>query len=436
LCAAERRSNALRQPSPYRLYLIYCGVTSFLFALAFTVAAVYRVQSAGLSPLQLVLVGTTLEVTYFLFNVPTGVVADTYSRRLSVIVGVVLWSLAFVLEGAIPVFAWILVAQAISALGYTFVEGAIEAWLTDEIGEEALGPALLRGGQVGRMAAFFGIGGSVALASVRLNLPLLVAGAIFLLFGLYLVVVMREPGFRRPPRAETFGLTNRTRSALREMAGTTRAGARVMRRRPLALTVVAVAAIFGGFSEGFDRLWEAHFLGPIGLPGLGRLEPVVWFGIIEAGAMLLGIGAAELFRRRVDLERPAASIRALFALEAVLMVAVIALALAGSFALALAAFWLASVARGLVGPVYMAWINRGVDSQARATVLSMTAQADALGQFTVGPGLGATGSAFGLRAALTAAGLALTPALGLYGRALGKVSRGKGIAAEPVDAAG
>jgi MFS transporter, DHA3 family, tetracycline resistance protein len=425
----------VRHPGAYRLFLIYCGVSSFLFALAYTVAAVYRVQSAGLSPLQLVLVGTTLEVSYFLLNVPTGVVADTYSRRLSVIIGVFFWGVGLAVEGSFPTFAAILLAQVFGALGYTFVEGAIEAWLSDEIGEEAIGQALLRGGQVGRIAGFFGIGGSVALASARLNLPLLAAGIAFLGLGLYLVATMREPGFRRPPRAEANGLTDRVRGELRSMRTTTLAGARVIRHRPLALTVLLVAVIFGGFSEGFDRLWEAHFLGPIGLPGLGALEPVVWFGIIEAGAMLLGIGAAELFRRRVDLERPATSIRALFGLEAALMAAVIVFALAGSFAVAVAAYWGAAVTRSLVSPVYTTWINRGVDPQARATVLSMSGQADALGQFTVGPGLGAIGSAFGLRAALTVAGLALAPALALYGRALGKVSPADpGEAVDPVAA--
>jgi hypothetical protein len=206
------------------------------------------------------------------------------------------------------------------------------------------------------------------------------------------------------------------------MEATTRSSARVVRRRPLALTILGVAAIFGGFSEGFDRLWEAHFLTVIGLPGLGALRPVVWFGIIEAGALLLGLAAAELLRRRVDLERPATTIRTLVALETLLMGGVVLFALAGGFVLALVAYWLAAVARSLVSPVYTAWINRGLDPRARATILSMSAQADALGQFTVGPALGLLGNIFGLRMALTAAGLALTPALALYARAVGKAN--------------
>ena len=412
----------MRNPRAYRLYLVFAGATSFLFALAYTVVAVYRVETAALSPLQLVLVGTMLEVTYFLFNVPTGVVADTYSRRLSVIVGVFLWGLGLAVEGSFPLFGAILLAQVIGGIGYTFVEGALEAWLIDEVGEEHVGAALLRGGQVGNVAAFAGIGASVAFASVRLNLPVLLAGGLFVVLGVFLARTMREPHFVPPPRVEAAGWRDRVNGSLREMGATTRTGARVIRRRPLALTILAVAAIFGGYSEGFDRLWQAHFLTVIGLPRLGVLEPVVWFGIIEAGAMLLGIGAAEAMRRRLDVERPERAVRALFGLEAVLMAGVVMFALAGSFGVAVAAFWLAAVARSLVGPLYTAWINRGVDPQVRATVLSMSGQADALGQFSVGPALGALGSAYGLRVALTAAGLALAPAVALYGRAIGRMA--------------
>lgn len=407
-----------KQLSAYRLYLVYSGVTWLLFALIFTVMAVYRVQVAGLNPLQLVLVGTALEVTYFLFNVPTGVVADTYSRTLSVIIGVFLFAAGFTFEGLVPVFWAILLAQVIEGLAYTFVEGALEAWLADEIGEEKLGQAFLRGGQVGGIAGFVGIFASVGLASIGLSLPIVIAGVLFAALGAFLALAMREPGFARPPREERNGVAARVRGSLGDMTGTVRDGAHVVRYRPLALTILGIALVSGGFSEGWDRLWEAHFLGGIGLPHLGGLDPVIWFGIINAGSTLLGIVAAGIARRRLDVERSEVAVRALLGFDALLIVGVVAFALAGSFPLALGAFWLASVMRSLRGPVYGAWINQGLDPRVRATVLSMSGQADALGQFTVGPAIGALGTAASIRAALTVAGVALSPALLLYGRAL------------------
>ena len=60
-----------------------------LFLLTFTIYSVFAITRLGLDPLQLVLLGSVLELTYLLAKVPTGVVADLVSRRFSVIIGIV-----------------------------------------------------------------------------------------------------------------------------------------------------------------------------------------------------------------------------------------------------------------------------------------------------------------------------------------------------------
>src|SRR2546425_311347 len=72
------------------VYLILSSASAFFFTTIFTINLVYQLQVAHLDPLQLVLVGTVLEITVFLTQVPTGVLADVYSRRLAVIVGLAL----------------------------------------------------------------------------------------------------------------------------------------------------------------------------------------------------------------------------------------------------------------------------------------------------------------------------------------------------------
>ncbi|MDP9381496.1 MAG: MFS transporter [Chloroflexota bacterium] len=343
----------MRNPRAFRVYLLYTGATSFFFALIFTISAIYRLQAAGLNPLQLVLVGTVLEVTYFLFNVPLGAIADSRSRKLSVVVGVFLFAAGFVLEGTTPTFAAILAAQVIEGIAYCMVEGALEAWITDEVGEENVGSVFLRGSQVGNLAGLLGIGGSVALASLTLGLPILVGGVLFLGLGIYLVFVMPETAYQRPSREQGASLGG----ALRDMENTLREGAHVVRRRPLALTILAIAAIFGGFSEGFDRLWEAHFVQSVGLPRLGGLDPVVWFGIISAGSSVVGFVSSWIASRTLNAANPAVAVRALFGLNTLLIASVVVFALAGNFALALAAFWGGAMSRNLQGPVYMTWLN-------------------------------------------------------------------------------
>ena len=71
----------------YRFYLLSRIWYAVCWSSMITVNLVFMVQVAGLDPLQMVLVGTVLEASVFLFEVPTGVVADVVSRRLSVIIG-------------------------------------------------------------------------------------------------------------------------------------------------------------------------------------------------------------------------------------------------------------------------------------------------------------------------------------------------------------
>ncbi len=85
-------------PGSARVYLIAVTGWEFCFALWATVAVVRRVTTLGFDPLELVLIGTALEFSAFVFEVPTGVVADTYSRRASVAVGYALMGLGFAFE--------------------------------------------------------------------------------------------------------------------------------------------------------------------------------------------------------------------------------------------------------------------------------------------------------------------------------------------------
>ncbi len=79
------------------------------------------------------------------------------------------------LEGTFQIFFVILAAQIIWGIGYTFISGAQDAWLADEIGEEKLTPTYLRASQLAQVATLAGIVINVSLASIQLNLPFLLA---------------------------------------------------------------------------------------------------------------------------------------------------------------------------------------------------------------------------------------------------------------------
>src|SRR6516165_1923616 len=115
-------------PRSLVIYLALEAALSLFIAIYGTMTAVYRVNAAHLNPLQLTLVGTTLEGSIALLQIPTGALADTFSRRWSVIIGVFLLGAGFLLEGAFTYFVTILLAQALWGAGYCFISGAEEAW--------------------------------------------------------------------------------------------------------------------------------------------------------------------------------------------------------------------------------------------------------------------------------------------------------------------
>jgi DHA3 family tetracycline resistance protein-like MFS transporter len=98
-------------------------------------------------------------------------------------------------------------------------------------------------------------------------------------------------------------------------------------------------------------------------------------------------------------------------------VSVVGFALVTHFPLAIALLWMTTTCRNVSQPVSTAWLNRHMESHVRATLLSLGGQRDILGQIAGGPVVGAIGTFASLRAAITTAGAALTPALLLFARA-------------------
>jgi DHA3 family tetracycline resistance protein-like MFS transporter len=414
----------MRRLDASRTWLVYRGGESFAMAVGWTMAPIYFVQDVGMSPLQLVLAGTALEIGYFLFEVPTGVVADVYSRRASVIVAQFVMGAGFVITGLVANVPVILLAAVLMGFGWTFKSGAVDAWLADEIGPDRLSGAYQRGAQTGRAGSLLGIAAAVALALADLRAPIVAGGLVLFVLGALLVVAMPETGFRRATRDDL--------STVRSMITTARRGGRLMRSRPILLFILGITFFGGLSSEGLDRLWEAHFLRDVGVPELAGLDPIVWFGVLNAGALVLAIVVAQPLVRRFERASHRGLAASLLAFDVGLLCATLVFALAGSFALAVAAYWGIRVAGSLAGPVYATWLNASIDdSSVRATVISMTHLGDSVGEWGGGPALGVVGNVYGIRTALAAGAVALSPALLLYVLALRHGGRERGLEALP-----
>jgi DHA3 family tetracycline resistance protein-like MFS transporter len=393
-------------PAPV-VYLVMTGGMTLLWRIAFTMGLLYQVTTAGLTPLQLVLVGTGMETAILLFEIPTGVVADTVSRRLSILVGVAIMGVAFILYGSIPTFPGVLGASCLWGLGYTFTSGADSAWVYDEVGEARAQELFLRAAQLGQVVGIVGVVASAALGLVVVSLPIVAGGMGLLLLALFLALVMPEAGFTPTPPAE--------RETWREMGRTLRAGVNLVRGDRLLVLIFALALVIGLYSEGYDRLWTPLLVEVVGLP---RLPLPVWFGLIELVGRLLALGATEIARRRA-FSAPGQAARSLLWIVSAMVVSLLLVATGPTLGMVLAAMWTFNTFRALYMPIHEAWINQNIkDSSVRATVISMIGQLDAFGEIAGGPGVGLIGERVAIRAALLVSTALLIPAVPLHALAL------------------
>jgi DHA3 family tetracycline resistance protein-like MFS transporter len=297
-------------------------------------------------------------------------------------------------------------AQAVVGIGLTFISGAQEAWIADEVGPANAGRVFLRSAQGVQYARLLGIPAGVAAGLISLQVPILMGGLLFLLLAGFAALVMTEhraaasnesprPGFR-----ETF--TH---------------GLRLVRNTPILVSLFGMVAFYETSGEVFLRLSVAHFL-DIGLPAVGNFEPIVWFGIIRMASAVVGIGIVQYARARVDSTDHGTMALWLLRINLLQAASLLLFMSATNFAAGFVAYLAATSLSRAFQPIYMAVLNLHVDSSARATVISMSSQVDALGQSIGAPILGAVGSVASIRAALAGSVALLGPAIALNLRAL------------------
>ena len=378
-------------------------IAPLVFAMWLTMANLYFAKVISSDPFKLAALLVALEISTFAFEVPTGIFADSYSRKWSMVIGYVIWGCGFLLQALAPVFEITLLSQALWGLGFTFVSGAPEAWLVDELGQAEAESLFMSGAQIGQASTLAGIALSTLLATVNLALPIAVGGAATILLAGLLAVIMPEAGFK-PAR----------RGALTSNLRQTSATAIKLLRGNAAIRVIALLGfVIGSSAGGFDALYTPHIVQNHVLP---LLEAEVWFGILFASVTLLTIPAIEILKRLLLRRFPRAITGGLALLAAGTVLGNLVFVWTPWFYLAVAAFCLSQVLRTATKPIFMIWVNRHAPSAARATVISMYWQANASGHIVFAPIVGAIGSLSSLRAALTVTSLALLPAIPLYRR--------------------
>jgi len=362
-----------------RRYYLYAGLYTLAASLIWGINTLFLLD-AGLSVAAVFWANAAFSLGTVLFEIPTGVVADTIGRRSSFLISTLVLgagTLAYV--GLARIGAGVVAFSAVSVLlglGFTFYSGATEAWVVD--GVRTLGHAgsldrIFSTGQiVGGVAMLAGTIGGGFLGQVDLALPFLLRSV--LLFALFVLAArgMRDVGFEARPLA--------WRTLPAEANALATAGIRHgWSSRPLRGLMVA-GAVQGGFFAWAWYAWQPYFLELLG-------RDAIWVAGVVAAALSLAMMAGNGIVRFVTRFCGRRS-TILLATGTVFTLASIGVGLSSDFAVAFGLLLVAAVTRGVQAPVRQAFVHELVPSAERATVVSFDSMIGGVGSFAGQGGLG------------------------------------------------
>ncbi len=355
------------------LYLRWCFGRAACARGWWLVTSLYLVVVADLTPFQLVFIGVAQSLLAVFAEIPAGVLADTVSRKWSLVVAQVLSGAGMLITGLVTDFPAIVATQMLWGLGWTFSSGADVAWLTDELDDTPRTPRVLtagaRWGELGGFAGIIAFGTLAWLTS--LQLAIVAGGGAMIAMGGAIAALFPETQFVRA-----------TGSRVSASMAIFRRGFTLARRDGEILVVLAATVLIHGVAES-ARLYPRHLL-DIGFPG--TIDPVAWLTALGLATLAMGAIALRAVEAHVAGEGAA---RRIFALAcAVGTVGLFILALAPDTTTAMAGIILAGgITTTVTRSVGAIWVNRRVTSDVRATVQSFVAQAEYTGEILVGFGL-------------------------------------------------
>jgi MFS family permease len=369
-----------------RTYLILLLGNTLAASLIWGINTIFLLD-AGLSNLEAFGANAFFTAGMVLFEVPTGIVADTVGRRASYLLGTVtltastlIYVLLWQLEA--PFWAWA-VASILLGLGFTFFSGAVEAWLVD---------ALTATGFDGEMETVFGRGQMVSGAAMltgslaggfiaeltSLGVPFVLRGLVLALMFAVAFRLMHDVGFE-PQRG------GRVLAGIRTIASESLDyGWRVP-----AVKWLMVGAVFtGGVGIYTFYALQPYLLELYGDPNAYQIAGLV--AAIVAGSQILGGVAAprirRLFQRRTS---------ALIAMGALSVITLVLIGLVESFwgVIGLIVVWGLLFAATM--PIRQTYLNGLIPSRQRATIISFDALMASSGGVWAQPVLGRAADVWG-----------------------------------------
>jgi MFS family permease len=362
-----------------RSYFLISGLYTLAAALIWGVNTLFLLE-AGLDIFEVFLANAAFTAGSTLFEIPTGVLADTRGRRASFLLSVAilfLTTLGYVAVARLGGGLWEFAAvSVVMGLGFTFYSGAIEAWLVDALHatgyEGQLDRVFARGSMITGVAMLLGTAGGGFLGNVDLALPYVVRSGLLVAAFVTAYFLMHDQGFSpRALRASEIAANMRRVGAESITYG--------WNRRSVRLLMFCSFLQFGFLTWGFYA-WQPYFL------ELLERDAVWVAGVVAAliaASTIVGNGLVDWFSRYCGKRTTL-----LLGASAVQTAAAIGVGLADSFEVALALFLVVTAAMGVIGPTKQAYLHTVIPSPQRASVISFHSMMGSAGGILGQSGLG------------------------------------------------
>ena len=404
--------------SVQRTYLALTLLTTLAASFIWGVNTLFLLD-AGLSNAEAFAANAFFAAGQVIFEIPTGVVADTRGRRFSFILGAATLLVSTLLylymwQTSAPFIGWAL-ASALLGLGFTFFSGATEAWLVDALTasgftgnlETVFGRAQIVGG--GAMLTGSVLGGVVAQLT-DLGMPYIIRAALLGVTVVVAFIFMRDIGFT-PDRS-----ANPVKAVRTVLSGAIDGG---LRNRPVRWIMLAAPFTTGVGFYAFYAL-QPYLLELYGDPNAYGIAGLA--AAIIAGAQIAGGTAVSWIRRWFRLRTDGMLVMGVIAVGALLF-----LGLMPFFGVAIALLVVWALAGAIEEPIRRAYLNGLIPSQQRATVLSFDSLIGSTGGVVIQPGLGRVADVWGYSASYMVAGAISALSLPFI-----LMARGERAASDPV----
>jgi MFS family permease len=379
-----------------RSYYVIAGIYTLSASIVWGVNTLFLLRNGGLTLLQVFVANAVFTGSMALFELPTGIIADTRGRRFSFLLSVSVLFVGTAAYVAVPMmgggFGAFCAISVVLGLGYTFYSGAVEAWVVDAL--NAAGPnapidlVMARGSTISSGAMLVGTVAGGVLGNVNLALPYVVRCALLVGALAIAMTTMHDTGFT----VRALSLAEVPAEMARVGRESIRFGWNVPRAR-LAILAGAMPAVF---LEWGYHAWQPYFLGLLG-------SNAVWvLGAIAAAISLSMMAGNSLVERLTRYCGRRTTL--LLGASVVYSATAIAVGLTGSFWLAVPIYLIGMAAAGVFQPVRQAYLHLVVAAERRATVLSLASLVASLGSMMGQAGLGWIGARHTLAAGYVAGG--------------------------------